>query len=147
MSSKGTSRAQNSAKNKASVRGNPDKIKPYRFQPGQSGNPGGRPKKLLLTDAYRDILERPAVEVLSPELMGKVNAAEDATVAEVIALQMAMAAIGGDVKAASQIGDRTEGKPAQTVTVRQDEFSGKSDEELEFFADHGYWPDQKVNTN
>ena len=38
-------RAQNSAANSAKpIRGNPAKIRPYQFKPGQSGNPGGRPK-------------------------------------------------------------------------------------------------------
>jgi len=54
-------RAENSEKNSAGkrIRGNPEKTKPYRFQPGQSGNPGGRPKKFPVTDMLREILEQP----------------------------------------------------------------------------------------
>ncbi len=37
-----THRTENSAK---TVRGNPDKTKPFRWPKGISGNPGGRPKR------------------------------------------------------------------------------------------------------
>lgn len=42
-------------------KGNPnprtDHLKAFEFKPGQSGNPGGRPKKLPITDNYRQICE------------------------------------------------------------------------------------------
>jgi hypothetical protein len=38
-------------------RGNPDKIKPYQFKPGQSGNPGGRPRGDLARELARAIFE------------------------------------------------------------------------------------------
>ena len=49
--------AENSARNSVSRRGNPDKIKPYQFKPGQSGNPGGRPKGDLARELARAIFE------------------------------------------------------------------------------------------
>jgi hypothetical protein len=39
---------KNSAKNSAKrPRGSPAQAKPFEFKPGRSGNPGGRPKKLV----------------------------------------------------------------------------------------------------
>ena len=37
----------------------PEAAKPYQFRPGQSGNPGGRPKKKPITEIYEEILEDP----------------------------------------------------------------------------------------
>src|ERR1700723_707403 len=45
--------AQNSGKN----RGRVENLKP--FKPGQSGNPGGRPKKRPITELYERILSDP----------------------------------------------------------------------------------------
>jgi Family of unknown function (DUF5681) len=42
---------RNSVKPKAAKRGNPDKLKPYQFKPGESGNPSGRPRKMPMTEA------------------------------------------------------------------------------------------------
>jgi hypothetical protein len=45
--------AQNSAENSAKRRrGNPTKIKPFRWPKGVSGNPGGRPHKKPITEFY-----------------------------------------------------------------------------------------------
>jgi len=49
--------AENSAGNSVTKRGNPDKIKPYQFKPGQSGNPGGRPRGDLARELARAIFE------------------------------------------------------------------------------------------
>ena len=35
-------------------------LDPYKWQPGQSGNPGGRPKKKPITELYERILNDPA---------------------------------------------------------------------------------------
>lgn len=35
----------------------PAAAEPYKWKPGQSGNPGGRPKKTLLTEAMEELLE------------------------------------------------------------------------------------------
>jgi hypothetical protein len=45
--------AQNSVDNRAKPRrGNPTKIKPFRWPKGVSGNPGGRPRKKPITEFY-----------------------------------------------------------------------------------------------
>ena len=72
------------------------------------GNPGGpgRPKKTALTDAYRELLEtkHPTDE-------------KGRTWAEVIAEAQAKQAVSGKTPAASEIADRAEGKPVQSIEV------------------------------
>jgi len=71
------------------------------FQPGQSGNPGGRPKKMHLTDALREELED----------KGSDGVANDVAIARKL-VKMARA---GNMDAIKEIGDRTEGKPRQRI--------------------------------
>lgn len=87
-------------------RGRPENLRPP-WKKGESGNPGGRPKKTLLTDAYRAVLEKPYP-----------GDKEGRTYAEVIAERVAKeAAKKGSVHAASEIADRTEGRPPQALEV------------------------------
>jgi hypothetical protein len=132
--------AQNSAKSSAtpskkSVRGNPEKIREFQFKPGQSGNPGGRPKKTPVTDAYGQWLNQPS------------DSHPDLTWAQLIALQQVKKACDGDTNAAKEITDRVEGKAKQSIEVKDvtDEFSGKSTAELEFYAANGQWPTELPN--
>ncbi len=67
-----------------------------RFQPGVSGNPGGRPRKRPLTEAYEKLIADPKI-------------------AEAIAKGIIRAARRGNVKAASEIADRVEGKVTKQV--------------------------------
>jgi hypothetical protein len=78
----------------------PGKVENLRpWQPGQSGNPGGRPKRKPLTDAYARILDM------------TIPGDEDGrTFAEAIALAMAKEAIKGKVHAATELADRVEGR-------------------------------------
>lgn len=73
------------------------------WQPGQSGNPGGRPKGTL-TRAYADVLKSKDPKT------GKI-------IAEIIADAITAKAAKGDVAAASELADRTEGKPLQQQQV------------------------------
>jgi hypothetical protein len=74
------------------------------FQPGRSGNPKGRPKSITLSEAYRKQLAQP------------VPGNEDGlTYADVIASVVCEAAAKGDVQAARELADRTEGKARQTI--------------------------------
>ncbi len=76
-----------------------------RFSKGVSGNPNGRPKLTRLTDALR-------------EQLAEINPNEpEKTIAEHIAHALIREAIGGNVQAAREIADRTEGKPKQAIDL------------------------------
>lgn len=66
---------------------------------GTSGNPGGRPKSVTLSDAY------------AKELGSELD--DGTTKAEAVARRMVAKAMRGNLAAASEISDRTEGKPTQ----------------------------------
>lgn len=69
-----------------------------KWKPGQSGNPGGRPKRKTLTDAYRDALE-------------ELNDKGDLTAAEAIARSLVNQAIfKSDAYVARELREATEGK-------------------------------------
>jgi hypothetical protein len=75
----------------------------HRFKPGQSGNPGGRPKSKLLTQAYRELLEQ-------------VDPKERKTLAEILARKAVQQALKGNLAALKEITDRTEGKSVQPLS-------------------------------
>jgi len=74
------------------------------FQPGQSGNPGGRPKKTPLTDEIKRLLRQKA------EGSAYSNA-------HMVAWKMIQRAKAGDVAAARLLWEYVEGKPTQPVEV------------------------------
>jgi hypothetical protein len=75
------------------------------FPKGISGNPAGRPKKALLSDALRRQLA-----ITAPGM-------PERTQAEAIASALIAEAIAGNVQAAREVGDRSEGKPAQAIAL------------------------------
>ena len=77
-----------------------------KYKPGRSGNPGGRPKKTKLTEAYRQILE----ELVPGDPKGR-------TYAQLIAWGMVKSALKGRSDAAREIGDRTEGRARQAIDL------------------------------
>jgi hypothetical protein len=90
---------QNSGKNS-------EILKRHAWKPGQSGNPGGRPKKKPLTDAYAHVLARRVPQ----EIIRKLGLRGHPTYAEVIAMSLAREAIKGKVNAAAEMADRVEGR-------------------------------------
>lgn len=88
------------------------------FKKGQSGNPGGRPKRQPITEAYREIADH--------IFKGNVNdlkIPEGATFAQAAAwTQFIQAIVKRDTRAINEIADRLEGKPNQRV-----ELSGADD--------------------
>jgi hypothetical protein len=76
-----------------------------RFKPGATGNPKGRPKLTLLSEAIR------------AQLAVTVPDGDEKTYAEVIAEKLCTEAAAGNVHAARELADRSEGKPRQAVDV------------------------------
>jgi hypothetical protein len=70
------------------------------WKPGQSGNPGGRPRKRLI--------DRELEELLSDS---------DSSLANAIARALLVRARKGDLKAIQLVVERTEGRPRQAVEV------------------------------
>lgn len=79
------------------------------WKAGESGNPGGKPKTKLISQAYRKVLQQ-----IDP------NDPEGRTFAEIIALGMVRAAAMGMAPCAKEIRETTEGKLPETVNVKGD---------------------------
>jgi hypothetical protein len=75
------------------------------FKPGQSGNPGGRPRNDTLTASLLAKLKE-----LAP-------GADEKTVADCLATVLVREALQGSIHAISLIADRTEGKARQAIDV------------------------------
>jgi hypothetical protein len=108
--------------------------KAHRWKKGQSGNLSGRPKSKTLSTAYKNKLEE-AVP----------NDPEGRTWAELIAEAQVRDAVRGNVQAAREIADRTEGRPRQAIefedkTMTQ-AFERMTLEELEAYARDGTLPE------
>lgn len=88
------------------------RVKEYQFQPGQSGNPAGRPKK---GDALADMIAE-VMESVAGDLTGKPGD-DKRTIQQAIIRRMALNAIGGDVKAAQWLADGECGRPYQRVEI------------------------------
>jgi hypothetical protein len=105
-----------------------------RWKPGQSGNPGGRPKTALLSHACRELLAAPLP-----------NDPQGRTYAEAIAETLGQKAIAGDIRAAQEIADRAEGKPRQSLEIEnvalREAFERMTDEELLAYATNGQLPE------
>lgn len=75
------------------------------FEKGQSGNPGGRPKEKLFTDAVRIAVNREADDGRKKLTL--------------LADKLVDFAMAGEGWAMQQIADRLEGKPAQSLDIEQ----------------------------
>ena len=74
------------------------------WKPGQTGNPNGRPKKVKdWADAIRLVANEPDEEEPNKKKIRK------------LAEQLFRDAMGGNVTASKEIGDRLDGKPVQGI--------------------------------
>jgi hypothetical protein len=87
---------------------------PFQYQPGQSGNPGGKPKiHQTLSMEYSRWLARPVPSQVAATL----GLPPGSTCADAIAAAMCIRAVSGDVNAARELCDRTEGRVSASVSV------------------------------
>jgi len=75
----------------------------HRWKPGQSGNPGGRPRTAKLSEACRAKL----ASTIPGDSTGR-------TYAKAIADELARRALKGDIRAAEELANRAEGRPGQS---------------------------------
>ena len=102
-----------------------DHLKQYRWKPGESGNPSGRPKA---TRSIPDILRKIALEEGGKDGMLKI---------EVVLRKVYQYALEGKSWAVHFIADRTEGKALQsilTLSIDEEDIDGVIESELERLA-------------
>ena len=88
------------------------------WQPGESGNPSGRPKRAPITDYIRAQLEQAIPEAIRAELppvFAEVYG-NKATFGQMLAFKMIQSAGEGDMQAMRELLERVEGKIAQKVS-------------------------------
>jgi hypothetical protein len=111
--------------------------KPYRWKPGVSGNPSGRPAVQKLSAAIRQVLGEP------------VPGGGGITYAQAIARKLADRAAAGCVRSAELLGDRAEGRPTQSLdielTALAQRFESMTREELLTYAETGSLPEEVTN--
>lgn len=81
-----------------------------RFKPGQSGNPGGRPKGRSLTSILRELLDRNEIRGFQLK--------EGQTVADALVEAMVAEAIKGNAAVIKLLYDRIDGKAGEVKPTR-----------------------------
>jgi Family of unknown function (DUF5681) len=105
--------AENTRENTTADDGCPERLRPYQWQKGQpSPNPGGRPRKAPISNAYARHVEDP----LPDDLRSKLRLSQGATWADAMALGQLRSAVRGNTVAAKEIADRIEGRVTQPIS-------------------------------
>ena len=89
--------------------------KATRFQPGQSGNPSGRPRKRSISDRYEIMAEQP----LPKKECSDLGLRKGATYGDAIAYAQIHSAIEGKTEAAREVREAIEGKATQRVELAE----------------------------
>jgi hypothetical protein len=109
---------ENTGENTGTAAGCPENLRPYMWQKGQpSPNPGGRPKRAPISDAYKDLIGEPLPE----DMRSRLKLPEGATWAHALALGQLRSAVKGNTPAAKEIADRIEGRVSLPVEVETPE--------------------------
>jgi hypothetical protein len=95
----------------ANPKGNPQNLKPWK--PGESGNPGGRPKKTPITDSY----EKMARKRLPEDLRIMLKLPKGAKYADAVSAAQYRSAIKGKTDAARELRESIEGKTTQRLEL------------------------------
>lgn len=91
----------------------PENIEPHKWKPGQSGNPGGRPKGSLNSKTYLKKWLEMGIETKNPVTKLK----EEMPVIEAATVALIGQALAGNVGAYKEIMDRFEGRVNQRVEM------------------------------
>jgi len=120
VAKKAVKRTRTNTVGKQPKRNRAEHLIPHQFQPGQSGNPNGRPPGRLNYNTQMDL----ALQRLAQEYVKKYNSRhkkkiriEDVDIEGDIFLQLANKARAGDQKAIDSFLDRRHGKATQPVAV------------------------------
>lgn len=106
--------AENTGENTGAERGRVENLRPYQWKKGQpSPNPGGRPKKAPISDAYAHHVGEP----LPDDIRSKLRLPKGATWADAMALGQLRSAVKGNTVAAKEIADRVEGRVTLPMEV------------------------------
>ena len=107
-------------------RGNSKRVIGKPFKKGQSGNPKGRPKKgEAWADVANDLLNSKEIDITMKTADGKIkrlNLESDKTLRHAVIIGQINSAMAGNVQAAKEVADRTEGraKEFREVTNKND---------------------------
>lgn len=105
------------------------------FPPGVSGNPAGRPRKRQQSEAYEEWLREPlTAERIAKLRVDGIKMKAGATNADVVALAMGNQAIRGNVNAARELREATEGKATQRVELSRGEDVNAPDQLMVVYA-------------
>ena len=98
-----------------------DNLKGKGWKPGQSGNPNGRPKKgEAWADVANELLNSKEIDITMKMADGKVkrlSLESDKSFRHAVIVGMIKEAMNGNVQAAKELADRTEGKSKEIREV------------------------------